>query len=110
MRQSVNVILMAHDREQLLAIASDRCRPLKHVERARIILVSAERLPVLQVAQKAGVSRPAVWLWQHRCGEKGIAGLLRDDTRKPVRAPLSADAAAKVLALPCSESPGEATH
>ncbi len=37
MAQTVNVIVAAEDRERLLAIASDRNRPLKHVQRARII-------------------------------------------------------------------------
>ncbi len=110
MAQIVNVILSTEDRERLLAIASDRSRPLKHVQRARIILLSAERLPVLQVADQAGVSRPAVWRWQQRYGEEGIDGLLRDKTRKPGRAPLSTGVVAKVLALTCSEPPGEATH
>jgi transposase len=110
MSQTVNVILAAEDRARLLAIASDRNRPLKHVQRARIILLSAERLAVLQIAQQAGVSRPAVWRWQQRYGEAGIDGLLRDKTRKPGRAPLSTGVVAKVLALTCSEPPGEATH
>ena len=34
MSQTVNVILAAEDRERLLAIARDRSRPLKHVQRA----------------------------------------------------------------------------
>jgi transposase len=110
MSQSVNVILAAEDRERLLTIARDRSRPLKHVQRARIVLLSAERLPVLQIAQQAGVSRPAVWRWQRRYGEEGIAGLLHDKTRKPGRPPLSTGVVAKVLALTCSEPPGEATH
>jgi hypothetical protein len=42
MAQTVNVILVTEDRERLLAITSDRSRPLKHVRRARIILLSAE--------------------------------------------------------------------
>ena len=37
-------------------------------------------------------------------------GLLRDKTRKPGRAPLSAKVVAKVLDLTCSEPPGQATH
>jgi transposase len=101
MSQTVNV---------MLAIARDRSRPLKHVQRARIVLLSAERLPVLQIAQQAGVSRPAVWRWQRRYGEEGIAGLLHDKTRKPGRPPLSTGVVAKVLALTCSELPGEATY
>ena len=110
MSQTVNVILAAEDRERLLAIARDRSRPLKHVQRARIVLLSAERLPVLQIAQQAGVSRPAVWRWQRRYGEEGIAGLLHDKTGKPGRPPLSTGVVAKVLALTCSEPPGEATQ
>ena len=110
MAQTVNVILATEDHERLLAIASDRSRPLKHVQRARIILLSAKRLPVLQVADQVGVSRTAVWRWQQRYGEEGIDGLRRDKTRKPGRAPLSTGIVAKVLALTCSEPPGEATH
>jgi hypothetical protein len=110
MAQTVSVLLAAEVRERLLAVASDRSRSLKHVQRARIILFSAERLPVLQVAHQAGVSRPAVWRWQQRYGEEGIDGLLRDKTRKPGRAPLSTGVVAKVLALTCSEPPGEVTH
>ena len=71
------------DRERLLAIVADRNRPLKHVQRANIILRSAERLPVLEVARRTGVSRPAVWRWQARYAEQGVDGLLRDKTRKP---------------------------
>jgi hypothetical protein len=34
---------------------------VKHVQRAQIILRSAERLPVLEIAKRVGVSRPMVW-------------------------------------------------
>ena len=110
MAQTVNVIVSAEDRERLLAIIGDRNRPLKHVQRAKIILFSAERLPVLEVARQAGLSRPAVWRWQQRYGEQGVDGLLHDKTRKPGKAPLSAKTIAKVLELTCSAPPGEATH
>src|SRR5208283_2524022 len=92
------------------AIAVDRSRPLKHIQRAKIVLFSADRLPVLEVARRAGVSRPAVWRWQQRFGEEGVDGLLRDMTRKPGRAPLSIKIVARVLGLTCSEPPGAATH
>ena len=110
MAQTVNVIVCAEDRERLHAIIGDRNRPLKHIQRAKIVLFSAERFPVLEVARRAGVSRPAVWRWQRRYGEQGVDGLLRDKTRKPGRAPLSAKMIAKVLELTCSEPPGEAAH
>ena len=110
MAQTVNILPHAEDRKLLLAIVADRNRPLKHVQRAKIVLHSDERLPVLEVARRAGVSRPAVWRWQLRYGEQGVDGLLHDKTRKPGRTPLSPRTVAKVLELTCSAPPGEATH
>jgi len=110
MAQDVWVIVGADERARLAAIVGDRSRPLKHVQRARIVLFSAERLPVLEVARRAGVSRPAVWRWQRRFAEEGVDGLLRDKTRPPGKPPLPAATVAKVLALTCAEPPGEATH
>ena len=110
MAQTVCVVPPAEDRERLLAVVADRNRPLKHVQRARIVLCSADRLPVQEVARRASVSRPAVWRWQARYAEQGVEGLLRDRTRKPGRAPLSAKVVAKVMDLTCSEPPGHATH
>jgi len=61
MSQTVCVLLDATDAARLAAIASDRSRQLKHTKRARIVLLSAERFCVQDVARRAGVSRPAVW-------------------------------------------------
>src|SRR5512144_1850913 len=110
MAQTVSVIIGAEDRERLAAVVGDRNRPQKHVQRARIVLLSAARLPVLTVASQVGVSRPSMWRWQQRFAEAGIEGLLRDKTRKPGKAPLSAETVAQILTLPCAEPPGEATH
>jgi transposase/transcriptional regulator with XRE-family HTH domain len=110
MAQDVCVIVGAEERARLAAVVGDRSRPLKHVQRAWIVLFSAERLPVLEVARRAGVSRPAVWRWQRRFAEEGVDGLLRDKTRPPGKPPLPAVTVAKVLALTCTEPPGEATH
>ncbi len=110
MAQTSCVILPADDRQRLAAIIADRNLPLKHVQRARIILHSDGRLSVLEVARRAGVSRPAVWRWQQRYAEEGVEGLLRDKTRPPGKPPLPARTVAKVLSITCSEPPGEATH
>jgi hypothetical protein len=47
------------------------------------------------------------------CGlaESGVDGLLRDKTRKPGKAPIAAETAARVVAtIACAEPPHEATH
>jgi len=110
MAQTVNILIGTEDRERLAAVIGDRNRLQKHVQRARIILLSADRLPVLAVARRTGASRPSVWRWQQRFAEEGVDGLLRDKTRKPGKAPLSTAILAKVLALPCGKPPKGATH
>src|SRR6476659_8709811 len=103
-------LVSAADRQRLAAVLADRNRPQKHVARSRIILASAERLDVAEVARRAGLSRPAVWRWQQRFAEAGVDGLLRDKTRKPGK-PATPDAVVQqVVALTCAEPPGEATH
>jgi len=110
MAQIVSVLVSIEDRVRLAAVIDDRNRPHKHVQRARIILLSVERLAVLEIARLTGMSRPSVWRWQQRFAEEGVDGLLRDKTRKPGRAPLSAATVAKTLALPCGPAPKGATH
>src|SRR5882757_7824515 len=108
MAQQVCVVLNAAEREQLAATAGDRNRLRKHVERARIVLASADRHSAQRVAQGIGVSRPTVWRWQRRFAESGVEGLLRDKTRKPGKAPLAADTTAQVVAL--TAGAGSARH
>jgi transposase len=110
MAQIVCPLVTAADRARLEAIVADRNRAQKHVARARIILHSAERLPVAEVAKRARVGRPAVWRWQRRFAEAGVEGLLRDASRKPGKAPVPADVVQQLIALTCAEPPGEATH
>ncbi len=110
MAHTVCPLVSAEDRARLATILADRNRPQKHVARVRIILASAERLDVAEVARRAGISRPAVWRWQQRFAEEGLNALLRDKTRKPGK-PRTPDAVVRrVVALTCSEPPGEATH
>jgi hypothetical protein len=100
MVQTVGIMVCAED--------GDRNSGQKHAQRARIILYSAERLPVVEVAGRSSASRPAVWRWQLRYAEQGTGGLPRDTTHKPGRASLSPQTVPKVLAWTCSEPPTNA--
>lgn len=51
-----------------------------------------------------------MWRWQRRYAEAGVEGLLRDKTRPPGMPPHSTETVSEVLALTCSEAPGEVTH
>jgi transposase len=110
MAQTVCPLVSAEDRTRLEAIVADRNRAQKHVLRARIVLHSADRLSVAEVARRAVVGRPAVWRWQRRYAVAGVDGLLRDATRKPGKAPTPDATVQRVVALICGEPPGEATQ
>ena len=58
---------------------------------------------MLEVARRAGVSRPAVWRWQQRFAEEGVDGLLRDKTRKPGTPPIAKAVVERIVALTCTE-------
>jgi transposase len=45
------------------------------VERARIVLLAAEGMPGLEIAERVGCSEPTVVRWRSRFAERGLAGL-----------------------------------
>lgn len=110
MAQQIELIVDGRDQALLETIVADRNRPLKHVQRARIVLLSAGRSSVAAIAREAGVSRPSVWRWQRRFAEEGVDGLLHDRTRPPGTPRLSQAMVERVVALTCGEPPGAATH
>ena len=83
---------------------------MKHVQRAHIVLLSSDRLPVLEIAKRVGVSRPMVWRWQQRYAEQGLDGLLRDKTRPPGTPPVPQAKIHAVIERTLREPPGAVTH
>ncbi|HEX8374545.1 MAG TPA: IS630 family transposase, partial [Geminicoccaceae bacterium] len=110
MRNGIEIEVSAADRGRLEAVVADRNSLQKHAWRARIILATADGLGTNEVMRRAGVSKPSVWRWQERFMREGVAGLLRDKSRKPGKAPLGEATVRRVVALTCAEPPGEATH
>jgi len=110
MEQTVCVIVSALNRQRLEAVAADRNRPGKHIERARVVPASAGHRPVQHIADEVGVSRPMVRRWQQRFAEEGVDGLLRNKTRPPGTPPIASDVIARVVALTCGPPPHQAMH
>src|SRR6516164_1707883 len=110
MREGISIEVGAADRERLAAVVADRNSPQKHVWRARIILATAEVCGTAEIMRRAGVSKPCEWRWQERFMREGVAGLLREKTRKPGLPPLPAALIDRVVKLTLAEPPGEATH
>ena len=110
MRTGIYITVSAADRRRLAAIVADRNAAQKHVWRARIVLLTADDLGTQAIMAATGKSKTTVWRWQERFAEAGIAGLLRDKTRPPGKAPISAGKTAEVVRLTQAPPPHEATH
>jgi hypothetical protein len=87
MAQAVSIIFNDEDRERFEGAPAIAPSGPINIQRAKMMLLSTDRLPVLEVARRAGVSRPAVWRWQQRYNQEGVDGPLRDKTREPGRLP-----------------------
>src|SRR3712207_5348169 len=110
MRSGVEIRLTAAERSRLDRIVAERNTPQKHVWRARIVLLSAEGVGTMEIVARTGQSKPTVWRWQARFAEAGVAGLLRDKTRPPGKAPLAEATVRQVVAKTTTERPADATH
>ncbi len=110
MRQGTTICVSPADRRRLEAIVADRNSPQKHVWRAKVALAAADGLGTTAIGRRTGLSRPSVRRWRERFAQEGVAGLLRDRSRKPGKAPLSTSTVDRVVGLTLGEPPGEATH
>jgi transposase len=110
MRKGIEIEVAAGDRARLEAIVADRNRRQKHVERARIVLLTAEGVGTLAIMREVGCAKATVWRWQERFRDAGVDGLLRDKSRPPGKAPLPKALVDRVVASTLGEPPGEATH
>jgi transposase len=110
MRTKACVWISPGDQSRLERLVSDWNTKQKHVWRARIVLLSGERLGTMKIVRRVGRSKPSVWRWQDRYLAEGIDGLLRDKPRGPGKAPLGSDVTSQVLTKTMDETPANATH
>ncbi len=98
------------ERVTLEGLVSGRNTPQKLVWRARIVLLSADRVGVMAIVRLVGKSKVTVWRWQERYLAKGITGLRRDATRPGRNPPLSAEMIERVVHKTLHEKPAAGTH
>lgn len=90
--------------------ARARSRPLRVIQRAKIILLAADGAENRTIARQAGTSRPTVQLWRERFLALRTAGLEKDAPR-PGRIPaLSGEKRAAIVEATLHRQPHNATH
>ena len=99
------------DRATLEAWVRGRTTPQRVVERARIVLASADGLAGDAICTRVGVSRPTVSLWLNRYEAEGRDGLAADRPRSGRPRQLDAAEEARIVAKTLDEAPSDGgTH
>ncbi len=110
MGTSGGIQLAPGDRDRLERLAKDRNTVQKLVLRARIVLLGAQGLGTVAIANRLATSQPTVRLWRERYRAKGVDGLLKDATRPPGKKPLAPETVKQVVHMTLHTKPPQATH
>lgn len=110
MRSDIFFEVSVAERARLVALVAGGKTAQKHVWRAWIILLTADRLGTVEIRRRTGKSKPTAWRWQRRFMEEGVDGRLYDKRRPPGILPLPAAVVERVVAMTLEDPPGEATH
>ena len=97
-------------RQRLMSLARGRNTAQKVVLRANIILKMMAGLPKRQIAEQLGTTRPTVYLWIKRHGERGIEGLLRDASRPGRKPEITEEKERAIIEATLHTKPQAATH
>jgi transposase len=107
---NIEITLNEAERAELQCWIRRGSTPHKQVQRAKMIVLSAEGLPSSEIVRRVGVSYPTLTRWRERFVQAGIEGLRRDKTRRPGKAPVPQSKINEVLTLTTTGCPVGATH
>jgi transposase len=97
-------------RKSLEKAARARTASVRFALRAKMILMAADGMPDLLIAEQLNVSRQSVARWRGRFLLKGIEGIQKDAPRPGRKPKISAQKVQKVVRMTTQEKPSDATH
>ena len=109
MRRSVEIKLTEADRSELERLARGRKVWRALSDRAHIVLLAAEGLTNVQIANALGINSHTARKWRNRFAEQRMDGL-EDETRSGRPRCIDDDAVAEVIRKTLEETPRDATH
>lgn len=107
MRVAPAVELSQEEEAELTRLVHSKLSSVRLVERARIVLLAAQGLQNLQIAQELGIDRITAGRWRQRYIESGLTGIERD---LPRGAPPAKVDVARLVELTTQSKPEAATH
>lgn len=81
-RDDIRLCLRSYDRAQLRAVVNNWNATYKLFWWAEIKLAAVDDRGTFEIMRRAQTSKPAVWRWQQRYLDEGVAGLKRAKTRR----------------------------
>ena len=109
MRRSVEIKLSGAERSELERLARGRKVWRALSDRAHIVLLAAEGLTNVQIANTLGINNLTARKWRNRFAEHGMDGL-QDEPRPGRPRCIDDDAVAEVVRKTLEEKPRDATH
>ncbi len=102
--------LSEQDRTTLIRWVKSRAVGEKQTLRARIVLMTADRVSSQEIMETLKISAPTLNLWRRRFVDCGIDGLKKGKTRPSRVPPLPVEKVQEVLTLTMTGKPAHATH
>ena len=114
MPAQIEIILSEEEKIQLEKYVKSRKTPVRLVERSKIVLYSAKKIPNYKIAEKLGIDVNKVGRWRNRFAENRFQGIEKDLPRGANHGGKnSADQAklrSKVIEITTQEKPKDGTH
>ena len=110
MRVARPVVLNPQQKEALEQCARARSRPVRMVERARIVLLASTGKQDKEVAAALNITAHKAARWRNRYLDLGMAGLGKDAPRAGRTPSISAAKVKRVIYKTTQEKPANATH
>jgi transposase len=110
MRVAEAITLTHGERETLRALSRGRSAPLRQVERARIVLLAADGMSNLEIAQKLRTKPHTVGRWRSRFAELRLAGIEKDLPRGGRPRQQREAIESEIIRKTTRELPANATH
>jgi transposase len=108
-RKAGAIVLTEEERKALTNVANSRTAPYRKVQRARLVLLAAEGMANVAIAQEVGLQRSMVIQWRKRFNGERLAGL--EDRPRPGHPRQYTDAdRLRVVETACTRKPEGETH
>jgi len=101
------VILSEEEQKELESLTKRGKHGARVITRARILLLLDEGKKQKEIIAALGTSAPTIWKSAKRYCEEGLSSALEEKPRPGAKPKLDAKGEAHLIALACSEAPGE---